>query len=438
MCRRLVNAQGGRLLIVSREMAPSVGPHPIRVSKLAKYLPEFGWHPTILTVPVDHAWALDLSMLEELGAVPVIRIPRLLSRLVPPPGPNARTAAQGTDKPQEAHRLRARLRRITSGLLIPDRDLLWALPAARRTLREARSFDVILTTGPPFSTHLVGAWVTQRTGIPWVAEYRDNWTMNPLYRRAAPRRQVERRIESWMLRRAAAAITVSEAAAAEMVATFPGIADRMHVAMNGFDPDDMPLPQPIPSEFEIAYAGTLDERRDPRIFIGALERQMGVDAAFAARLRLRLMGNIVGWVSDLARSRLGKERVLVDGQLPHRLALERAAEAAVLLGITTRAESGGTGFTSKLFEYLGLRRPVLMLAPPGPARELVEQLQAGAVADPDDLGAIVNGIRTLYEDWRSGRQRVASDGALASYTRRETARRVAIALEAARARGPVR
>jgi hypothetical protein len=142
------------------------------------------------------------------------------------------------------------------------------------------------------------------------------------------------------------------------------------------------------------------------------------------------MGNVSSWISDEAVATVGKGRVSIDGLLPHREALARAARSSVLLGITTRAEAGGAGLTSKLFEYLGLRRPVLMLAPPGPARSLVEDLEAGQTADPDDVEGIARAVGKLYEEWRSGAERTASPDRLEPLTRRTTAACVAIALDA--------
>jgi len=425
----------GRVLILSRELPPAVGPHPIRVAKLTKYLPEFGWQPTVLTVPLDHAWALDVTLADALGGTPVIRVPRLLRGLIAPNSRGERSVAGAS--PSAANESatppwRRLVTRLAAGLLVPDRDLLWAVPAARAAARLAGDFDVIMTTAPPFSTHLAGAWAGGRTATPWVAEYRDNWTMNPHYRRGPVRGWIEREAERRVLRRAAVVIAISEPAASEIATAIPSVADRIMVAANGFDPDDMPRPSGLPSRFEIVYAGTLDGRRDPRPLLTALANRMRDDATFASVVSLRLIGNVAPWVAAAARDALGANRVRVDGLLPHREALEAAAGAAVLLGITTHAEAGGAGLTSKLFEYLGLRRPILMLAPAGPARTLVTTLEAGETAEPDDPEGISSAVGRLYDRWRHGTERIVPADALEGLTRRETARRVAVALGAAR------
>jgi glycosyltransferase involved in cell wall biosynthesis len=420
-----------RVLIVSRELPPSIGPHPIRVAKLVKYLPEFGWDPTVLSVPVDHVVDRDDILSSEMDGTPVIRVPRVFARVAPPVSAPRTLGATHSATPASHDFGMSVKGRLARAVLIPDTSILWAIPASHRAMAIADQFDAIFTTAPPFSTHLVGDRVTRKRGIPWVAEYRDNWTMNPLYRRAGPAHWLNRRLERRCLTAASAVVVVSDHAAAELRAAFPGIGARLLVARNGYDPDDMPVQTERPAVFEIAYAGALAGARDPRPFFAALASVMADVPASRDDVRLRLIGRIADWVLEAAAAAIGPHRVVFDGMLPHRETLARCSRAAVLLGITTEAEAGGAGFTSKLFEYLGLERPVLMLAPAGPARELVQQSGGGLVADPSDTPAIAAAIRQLYEEWAAGSERRSDPSVLSGLTRRATAAAVAGALDAA-------
>jgi glycosyltransferase involved in cell wall biosynthesis len=420
-----------RVLIVSRELPPAIGPHPIRVAKLAKYLPRFGWDVTVLTVPVDHAWAVDASLLEDIRGTDVIRVARLLAGVIRPSDAGSRPVA-GRDRGQTDPGAATGRRTALARWLIPDRDLLWAIPAARRARQVARGYDVVLTTAPPFSTHIVGAWVARRTGIPWVAEYRDNWTTNPLYRRTGLAGRLDRFVETHALPSATVVVTMSQAAADEMAARFPAVRGRVVAIPNGFDPEDMPVARARPVDFIVVYAGSLGEARDPRPLFGALAGMAATDSSFAAALQLRLVGNVTAAIATAARDAIGESRVVIDGLVPHRQALETAAGSAVLLAITTHREAGGSGLTSKLFEYLGLRRPILLLAPDGPARDLVAALDAGEVAEPDDEAAIGRAVQRLYQAWQAGSERVARPEDLEQLTRITTAARMADALERAR------
>lgn len=421
-----------RVLIVSRELPPSIGPHPIRVAKLAKYLPEFGWDPTILSVPSDHVVDRDELLVSELGETPIIRVPRLMARLAPPAtsARNLQASTPATAPTPDSSRPRLK-NRIVRALLIPDSSILWAWPAARRAAAIATQFDAVFTTAPPFSTHLIGNHVARAQDLAWVAEYRDNWTVNPLYRRSAPVQWINRRLEQRCLAATSAVVVVSDQAAAELREAFPGIASRVHVARNGYDPDDLPAPAPRPALFEIVYMGSLDLARDPRPFFAALGNAVAARPEILDAVRLRLIGHVVDWVVEAAVESIGAGRVVFDGLLPHREALARAGRAAVLLGITTQGEAGGAGFTSKLFEYLGLQRPVLMLASAGPARDLVQRSGGGITADPTDVAAISAAVQQLFGEWSSGAERLGDPAVRAGLTRRSTAENVAGALDAA-------
>ncbi len=417
-----------RVLIITREFPPAIGPHSLRVSKLAKYLPEFGWRASVVTTPIDHAWAVDASLSTESAGVDAARVPRLFARNLHPRAGLATRPGPELPSPDE-WRLGSRGR--VAGWLLPDSNVLWAIPATRVAAALASRADVLLTTGPPFSTHLVGAWVHRRRGVPWVAEYRDNWTVNPLYGRARPIQALLRRLERWLLRDCAGVVVVSDAARREMLAAFPFLGDRVEVAQNGFDADDLPALAPRPSSFEIAYAGSLHRRRDPSALLNVLGRLVTARDDLRRDLHLRLMGNIPLWVGEAAVAALGTEAVTVDGILPHREALERAGRAAALLVVSSRAEAGSAAMTSKFMEYLGLRRPILLLTPEGPARALLGELRIGAAADPDDEEEVEAAVLRLYGDWASGAERLPDPARLTAFTRRATAEHVAAALDQA-------
>lgn len=409
-----------RLLIVARHFPPSGGAPALRVTKLAKFLPEFGWHAEIVTVPEDHAWSEDVSLYDDVPSnVAVHRVARWLSRSVPP----ARLAARAVREMRPST-----LQRIAGAALVPDSGLLWALPALGAVRLLLPRADALLTTAPPFSTHLVGLFVSPR--IPWVADFRDNWTTNPDYRGTGPVRLFNRVLERAVLRRATIVSAVSRAAAAELEAVQPGTAHKTVVAINGFDVDDLPGPGERPRKFRLTYAGSMRGSRDPRPLISALCEAADADAQFATDVELELLGTIPESSVAGARAALGEKRVRVHGFVPHRQALAASARAAVLVALSSSAEAGAAALTSKLIEYLALARPILFLAPRGPGRDLVQTLGAGEVADPANVQQIRGAIGRLYADWRRGMERVASRSALDAYTRRETARVIAEALDA--------
>jgi glycosyltransferase involved in cell wall biosynthesis len=414
----------GRVLVIARDFPPASGAPAIRIAKLAKYLGEFGWTPTVVTAPIDHAWDLDISLEDDLASgLAVWRTPRLLSTTVAPKvrQSDGGRATAGSSLP----------RRLVAKLCYPDPSLLWAIPAARRATKLGRNQDAIITSGPPFSTHLVGLWVSRRLGLPWVADYRDNWSGNPATGTHPVRHRLDRLVDSLVLKTADAVTVVSRAAAIELQDQLGVPPTRLFIALNGFDVDDLPASPGRSKDFLICYAGSLDERRDIRPLLAALQQAGRRSPDLARDLHLSLIGRIPDWAGEAALRDLGSDRVAIGGLRPHREALAEASAAAVLLVLSSTAEAGGATMTSKLLECLGLRRPVLMLAPSGPGVDLVTELGAGESAMPDDVPAIEEAVLRLYGDWRSGLERVADPAALIPLTRRVTGEVFASALDAA-------
>ncbi len=413
-----------RVLVIARDFPPASGAPAIRISKLAKYLGEFGWVPTVITAPADHAWDLDTSLSADLApGLAVSRTPRLFSGALPP---NVSHVGGGTPA-----RKRSRSSRLITRICYPDPSLLWAIPAAREAARLGQSQDAVITSGPPFSTHLAGLWVSRRLGLPWVADYRDNWSGNPATGNHPVRHRLDRLLDARILRTASAVTVVSRAAAVDLQDQFGIPAANLFVAMNGFDVDDLPTSPDRSKEFVICYAGSLDERRDIRPLLTALQHAGRQNSDLARDLRLSMMGRIPSWAGEAALRELGSDRVTINGLRPHREALREASSAAVLLVLSSTAEAGGATMTSKLLECLGLRRPVLMLAPSGPGVDLVSELRAGETALPDDVPAIEEGVLRLYRDWQSGSERVTDPASLTPLTRRVTSEVFASALDAA-------
>jgi glycosyltransferase involved in cell wall biosynthesis len=409
-----------RVLLVAREFPPSGGAPSIRLTKLIKYLPQFGWSAEVLTMPEDHAWSPDPSLVAELPAdLQIHRVPRLLAASLQPA--DGTVDAAGELRPK-------RIRRAAGAVLVPDAAVLWALPALRAARRLVRRFDAVLTSAPPFSTHLVGLGVASR--LPWVADYRDNWTTNPEFRRHGILQMVNGRIDRTVLRRAGAVTVVSETARGELLELEPRLAGRVFVAMNGFDPDDLPRVEPDREAFRVVYAGSMRQYRDPEPLFRALAHARDEEPALGERLRVELIGRIPASVVARARAILG-DAVEAPGFLPHREALLRSARAAILVVLSSIQEAGAAAITSKLAECLALRRPVLFIGPDGPGAALIRDLGAGEVVEPGDWRSLAVTIRRMHGDWLAGRERVASPGALDSFTRVATAEEVAAALETA-------
>jgi glycosyltransferase involved in cell wall biosynthesis len=279
--------------------------------------------------------------------------------------------------------------------LVPDAAVLWnvtAIPAAIRLVRRL-SIDIVLTTSPPGSVHLIGAAARRATPASWVADLRDSLVQH-VHRRHEVRG--ERALGRLVARRADALVCVSNAIAEEMRELQPR--GPVRVIGNGCDFEDFDgLEYRRGQRFRITHAGSFFGRRDPRPFLDALARTGGEVVA-------RFAGDFRSADREYAeRLGLGDRLELIPyASRPEALALERDTEALLLL--IPEAEGRGRGVLSgKVFEYLAAERPILAAVPPdGEAAHLLRDLGVGVVTAPDDVDALAAALANLQARWLAG------------------------------------
>jgi glycosyltransferase involved in cell wall biosynthesis len=287
-------------------------------------------------------------------------------------------------------------------LLLPDENVSWlanALPAARRIVRR-EGIDVVITTSPPTSVHMIGAHLRRHCGVRWIADLRDSVVAKSdrHYERALVRlkEKANRRLARTVARRADAIVCVTPTIAAQMTAL--GARGETLVIPNGADFDDFAQIEYEPGErFRITHTGNFFGKRDPRPFLSALAQ---IDAPIIARFigEFRTADRL--WAESLG---LGDRLELTRFQ-PHAQAIasQRNSEALLLL-IPHSAGRGADVTSGKIYEYLAARRPILAAVPPqGAAAELVREAGAGLVVAPDDSEAISAALSELVERWRKG------------------------------------
>jgi glycosyltransferase involved in cell wall biosynthesis len=271
-----------KVLIVTLYFPPSGGGGVQRALKLATHLPAVGVETHVLA-PDDPKWIHRDEDLELPSQAWVHRARYL--------GPQGRKPAEELHGRTGLDRLSRHARLFGRRLLVPDENVSWnvtAIPAAIRIVRR-EGIDVVLTTSPPSSVHLVGAAVKRVTGVPWVADLRDSLVAHP--HRSAERlavrvkEQGEHVVARLVARRADAIVAVSDAIAEEA----RGFAPRGPVATiaNGSDFDDFAgLEYRRSDRFRITHTGSFFGKRDPRPFLTALARsELDVVARFVGDFR---------------------------------------------------------------------------------------------------------------------------------------------------------
>jgi glycosyltransferase involved in cell wall biosynthesis len=382
-----------KLLIVPMYFPPAGGGGVQRPLKFATHLPELGVETHVLA-PDDPKW---VNRDDELQPPTQAWIHR--AHYVGPGGGRPADALHGTAGLQ---RLSTQVQLLGRRLLVPDENVTWALtaiPAATRIVRD-EGIDVVLTTSPPGSVHLVGAAVQRMTGARWVADLRDSLLAHP-HRRAdtlalKAKERTRQAVAGLVARRADAIVAAAEAIAEETRTLEPKAA--VTTIENGCDFDDFAgLEYHSGPRFRITHAGSFFGKRDPRPFLTALA-DSGLDVC------VRFIGDFRPADREWAEGLGLGDRLELHPFVPRRRSLELQRDSEALLLLIPEADGRGKGVLSgKVFEYLAAERPILAAVPPdGAAAALVAETGAGIVAPPDDPAALAAALRELHERWSTG------------------------------------
>lgn len=411
-----------RLMVVTYFFPPVGGIGVQRTLKHLTYLPDAGWTPVVIAPRgaayrvMDPASVADLPAGLEVHRSPCYEPARLRRQvrdtvraarrgLSPSSSPSAEGAAVGLGGGGTSPRLNDAWARTIRFLFFPDDQLLWVPFAVRSALHAHRRNPVtaIYSSSPPVSTHLIAGLLKRRIGVPWVVDFRDPWIGNSFAPRLSGfQRRLQVRLERWIVRSADWVVFATPGLLDRYQARYPEQAERFVVIPNGYDAaelaDILPAPRAPDGTVRLVYTGSVYGEREMAVFLEGLT--LTLDRRPELRDRLRV--EFIGWMTDANRrsaedvlSRLAPVLEL-SGQVPRPEALARlrASDAALLLladGPDRDLFVGG-----KLFEYLGLGRQVLAVAPPGDARRLLAELDWGIVADPEPE-AIAAALERLME-----------------------------------------
>ena len=417
------------VLIVTRNFPPASHVSVERAMKLAKYLPEFGWRPTVLTgaratagLPEDPGLAAQVAGIEVIRA----RAPEfsLLYGWRASGG-----AAKAGEHRVARHGAPRRGKLHPKAWLMPDSHVLWYPFAVRAALRRARAgrWDVIVATSFPPTAILIAHTIAARLGVPYVADFRDAWTGYAYAPdRPAPLAELERRLEARMIRDAGAVVAVDARLVDDaFVRLTPDDRPPLHVIQNGYDEDDFhgAMPADLPP-FSIVHTGRL--RRSPRPLWDALAHTMRERPELRGRLHLWQVGVVdPGAVADLQTPPEGVTVHLVP-PVPQREAIGYMLGADLLL-----LEEFGWVMPSKALQYLRAARPLLALQEAGGViRDLLGGVPEAHLVDRGDAARVGAVIAALAAGPRAAPRE--PDAAVAKYSRREIARRYAAVLDGLR------
>ncbi len=429
------------VLVVTYYFPPSGGPGVQRVLKFVKYLREFGWQPVVLTVKDADYPARDESLLAEIPAdVPVYRTkifePYDLYRKLT--GKKAGTAVDVNTipKPGEKRKLSEAVAEfIRATFFIPDARMGWRKHAVREGLEIIRNHNIkaIYSSSPPYTCSVIARDLKHRTGLPWVAGFRDPWRG---FLSAPVRWWLPDMFDRAMERSTFAECDRMEVAWKGILKDFHGKypdlpTDKVYHLPNGFDSADFPTVEVVDRKrFQVTYTGSMYGKRNPETFFAAVASLVEAGHVDPAKIDLQFIGRFGGEVRAMFEHPLLKDSITVKDYMAHAASVRHLFQSDALLMVVDDFKGNEEIVPGKVYEYMGSGKPIITLAPEGAVTEVIAETNSGRSARSNDIPGIAEIFLYYYRQWLDGKLGLDQKKELvATLERREVARTLARLLD---------
>lgn len=411
------------VLIISYNFPPYWSSGTIRVAKLVKYLPQFGWRPIVITCRRRFYDAGLRTPMDDYAEAKIIRVPlnlldwfegfkNLLKPIVKPilaKQTTRKKSAEAAAAPFVSnvpthhmiykHSLAAKIARV----LFPiDQYIVWgpaAFVASLWTLWRNPQIRRLLVSGPPFSQVWVGALLSKLfPRLQLIADFRDSWLedINRYYPTAFHER-LEKAAERFVIRQASVVTLVAD----DFLPLFKqkySLNGKMHLLHNGFDEDDFQSAVALPKHkrFEIEYFGGIGEGRNISGLLRAVSQLKLEGRITPDTFRLNFHGSVHPFFKQETKILHTDDLVQFFTRIPYREVLAKMPASSVLLLVFENDPNGGF-YTTKFFEYLYARRPILVIGPARGAGRFIQDHGIGQCVLEDDVEGLKQALLSLME-----------------------------------------
>lgn len=426
------------LLVLASDFPPMAGTNTQRVQSFAKYLYGFGWKPYVLTHSLRDLFLIDSGELSNIpDHVEVHRIdskdPLKAIRRLRGIGPLDLALSSGEGEQEDSPHVAASVANVglsnklkslisavalrplsyflQSYVYIPDANRIWAssiVPYATRLVASGE-IQVIMSSSPAYSTHLAALKLKRKTGVPWIAEFRDLWVGRP----GRPefkgwRGALDRDMEASVVDECDHIIVASPAWVDNFALRYgDGIRQKITCITNGYDPEKFP-DKPASSNtgsILIVSTGAMHRLESPVPFLMALAQIRQELPDFLANVRVRLAGNAgdeKARLDEIIESGGLSDVVTFLGNLPYRDCLMEQQRADILL-LCTGNEHAET-IHGRTFEYMATGTPILALIPRyGEEAKLLGNAGTGVLQEYGDIAGTKSAIIRMVSDIRNNK-----------------------------------
>ncbi len=398
-----------------------------RILKFAKYLPDFGFQPLILTVKVGEYPAIDKSLLKDIPSQCKVYRSSILE-------PNnvykfltgkklKHTIDHDIFSQKDRNFFDKISKYIRLNFFIPDAKVGW-LPfgvSKGKQIIKQEAPDIIFSSSPPPTVHLIARKLVKFSGVPWIADFRDPWTEMHYYQhnRSGITHKIDKYLEKSVIDSATHLICVSE----HFLHTLPA-KTNFTIIPNGFDEEDFKGITEPSHKFIITYMGTLNKNRFYREAFEKIKIFLDNSKDSESKIELNFIGGISEEIEKYLKKLFsGYRNVHFQGYLSHKKAVNQIKKSNLLLLFLEKAENYRGHIPGKLFEYLATGNQILGIGEQGDAQKIVEKTRAGKITPDAEIFYKI--LKDAFDDWGKGKTLQPDFQEISQYSRRKLTEKLA-------------
>lgn len=409
------------ILILTYVFPPYVAVGGYRILKFCKYLPEFGYNPVILTPAKPNTMAYDENMLSLVDrSVKIYRTKTFEPFAWKPtqqsvkketdkkPAAKSNSDNQSAQTPSLLDKIK---RTIKLNLSIPDSSYFWSrygMDDGMKAIKDEK-IDLIVSSAPPQSVHLLGYNLSRKSGLPHLLDFRDLWTQNTSYHEKnlpAYLQKRDRKYELKVLQNASGVTVNTETFKNQLLDKNSFLeSDIIETVTNGVDPDDFVSyvgKKKSDDKFCMVYTGSLyGQHRNPEFFFKALASWIERREDLKDKIYVKFIGNwSPGFENLIPKYKLEN---IVDhvGWAPQAEAFEELFKADLLLLFQGFDPVLNAAIPRKLFEYMITNKDILAFAPPGEIPAMIGEYNCGKCLSNQELEPIIKILEDYYSQWQN-------------------------------------
>ena len=431
------------ILVVSYHLYPDAAVGARRPSELMRFLKDKGHNVEGLGAMLGKKAAKDPELEKRIADIKVMHVwdpPSVvdwlwkhLKRVVQAISGGAKSevaskpvdAAAGEAVPSES--LTDKLRRNYNALYgLYDARKLWALFAILRLAvhRFSKKYDIVISSGPPSASQLVGYWAAKLNGAKYVMDFRDPWVGNSHVSAQGTsklREYLEKAAERRCVARADLIAVTTPGIERMLNSRYENTAGKIHVIYNGYDGKAIPLPAEPPGRLDMLYAGTLYLNRNPFPLLESVLDLIKNEAVDREKVSLTFVGDCYSWRGQsltewTERYDLG-DVVKILPRIDSKELQTLTDKHSILINL---AQGQPDQIPAKTFEYLASGKKMILLAEStSSTAQLVKDLGRVVCIDSDEPSdEIASRLLDLYRQTVDDSKAIVSRDDISRYSRR--------------------